>query len=378
MRIGFDAKRLFNNFTGLGNYSRNLLLNLAEYHSANDYYLYTPAVRQNTETAAILANSGFKICFPPDGSIKSLWRSFGINKQLNRDKIEIYHGLSHEIPFGKSRAKKVVTIHDLIFKVYPETYKLVDRLIYDTKFKYACKKADVVVAISECTKQDIIRYYGIPEEKIKVIYQSCHPLFYTQQTAEQLESVRNRLQLPPEFLLYVGSVIERKNLLLIAKALKELKGKTDIPLVVVGSGGAYLNKVKHFLQQEGLVNRVIWLTKLSDNTDLQALYQLAKIFIYPSIYEGFGIPLVEAMLSGTPVITSNVSCLPETVGSAGVLVSPHHPQELATRILEFLMNEDLRVESSQKALAFAQNKYDRQGLVKEMIAVYSNLIKVES
>ncbi len=372
MRIGFDAKRLYNNFTGLGNYSRNLLLNLAEFHPENDYLLYTQKIKSGEETSAMSTHSGLITKFP-DSSLKPLWRSYGIGSQLKRDGVQLFHGLSNEIPLAVKDIKKVVTIHDLIFKIYPDTYKTVDRLIYDSKFRYAAKNADKIVAISENTKNDIISYYGVPEEKIQVIYQSCHPLYYTQQTTEQLKEVKTRLELPDQFLLYVGSVIERKNLLKIVEALKVLDGGTNIPLVVVGAGGSYKTKVEDFLLNHNLQGRVTWMSKLHDNKDLQAIYQLASIFLYPSLYEGFGIPIAEALLSGTPVITSNCSCLPEAAGPHAELVDPLNASAIAAAIHNLLNDEKLRTERSENGLKYALNKYDRRALTKQMIQLYESL-----
>ncbi|MES2628731.1 MAG: glycosyltransferase family 1 protein [Bacteroidota bacterium] len=372
MKIGFDAKRLYNNFTGLGNYSRNLLLNLAEFFPRNEYVLYTSKVEKRPETEEILENPAFDTHFP-NSRLNMLWRSFGLPAQLRKEGIELYHGLSNEIPSGIKDVKTVVTIHDLIYKIYPQTYSTADRLIYDTKFAYACKHADAIVAISETTRNDIIRFYGIPEEKISVIYQSCHPMYYTRQTQAQLDEVRVRLELPKQFMLSVGSVIERKNLMLVAEALRVLRGRIDVPLIVVGSGGKYKDKVQEYLLRNNLHGQVIWMSNLSDNSDLQALYQLASVFVYPSRYEGFGIPVAEALLSGTPVITSNVSCLPEAAGPHAELIDPDSPTDLAAAIYRLLNDDALRKLRSESGLKYALRKYDRKKLTTQLMNVYKEV-----
>ncbi len=371
MNIGFDAKRLFNNFTGLGNYSRNLLLNLAEFYPEHQYHLYSPKVKQGDETATFFTGNQFTVHSP--NSFKPLWRSYGVKSCWERDELDVYHGLSNEIPFGKSSVKRVVTIHDLIFKHYPETYKAADRIIYDAKFKYACRNVDQVVAISQQTKEDIIRFYGIEEKKISVVYQSCHPLFYSNKTEEELNEVKQRLSLPDRFLLSVGSIIERKNLLLVVKALALLKPEERIPLVIVGSGGAYMEKVQAFALQAGFSDLLIWKNNLRSNTDLQALYQLSEALVYPSICEGFGIPLVEGMLSGTPVITSNVSCLPETIGEAGFKVDPADTEQLAFCLRSLLEDKTLRDTWGQKGREFALERYSRKKLTDDQMSVYFGL-----
>jgi glycosyltransferase involved in cell wall biosynthesis len=172
-RLGYDAKRLFNNFTGLGNYSRTLLRDLAAFYPDNAYFLYSPRLVKNQETQFFINSPLFNVETPPPGR-RLLWRTTGIRRELNRHRVQLYHGLSHEIPIGLNARKtpSVVTIHDLIFYHYPHQYRWADRQLYDFKFRYACQHATRIVAISEATKQDIIRFYGIPEEKISVIYQS--------------------------------------------------------------------------------------------------------------------------------------------------------------------------------------------------------------
>ena len=162
MRIGFDSKRLFNNLTGLGNYSRTLLRNLGKYYKDHEYFLYSPNLNRTQETSFFLDQEPF---YPKTSNsiFKSYWRSYSIVNQLKKDEIELYHGLSHEIPAGlkKSKIKSIVTIHDLIFKIYPKLYNYLDRKIYDQKIRYSCTQADKIIAVSNNTKSDIINLYNI-------------------------------------------------------------------------------------------------------------------------------------------------------------------------------------------------------------------------
>jgi glycosyltransferase involved in cell wall biosynthesis len=243
MNIGYDAKRAYQNCTGLGHYSRTLLASLAKFYPQNNYYLFAPKI------TGMFNTSGFKNIYPvcpshfPATSCKSLWRSSWVKQDLLKYNIDLYHGLSHEIPMGieATGIKSVVTIHDLIFERYPAQYKLVDRLIYRNKFRYACKHADKIIAISRQTKQDIIDFYKIPEEKIVVCYQSCNLQFSQTIPEEKKEALRRLYKLPESFYLCVGSIIERKNLMLVCKALKKLGG--NIPLVVIGDGSTYKQSV---------------------------------------------------------------------------------------------------------------------------------------
>lgn len=344
MRIGFDAKRAFHNGTGLGHYSRTLIRSLADTFPDHSYLLFNPTpsrsfslpwdgvVRANLEE--IRPTRGIDTLFP------SAWRSAWVKKDLKKHRIDLYHGLSHEIPRGIERTgiRTVVTIHDLIFERYPGQYSPIDIRIYRNKFRYACEKADRIIAISEQTKRDIIEFYRIPARKIRVCYQSCNPGFFQQVTEEQKQRIRVQYQLPDRFFLYVGSLIERKNLLRVIEAMPLISRDTDIPLVVIGTGGSYERLVRRKVVELGLAERVIFLsrqpaavasTSFQNAADFPAIYQMATAMIYPSVFEGFGIPVLEALASELPVITSNVSCLPEAGGPGSLLVDPFSVDSIA-------------------------------------------------
>ncbi len=374
IKIGFDAKRLYNNFTGLGNYSRTLVKNLGEFFPEDDYYLYTPQIRTDPLTDVFLKNRDYHtVCY--SGLFKSLWRSWGIRKNLHRNRIDVYHGLSHEIPLHlqKSGIRTVVTIHDLIYRTYPEMFTAIDRTIYDRKFRYACQHADKIIAISESTKRDIIRYFGTPEEKIEVIYQAIQPTFQHLQSRESSQAVVRRHQLPPDYLLYVGAINSRKNLLGIVKALQQLPADLQIPLVIVGNGRQYKEEVIRYARQNRLLDKLIFIANLHDPQELQAFYQEARIFIYPSFYEGFGLPVTEALLSKVPVITSNVSSLPEAGGPASCYVDPTQPEEMATAIASLLTNEERRQEMIEKGFIFAQEQFNARRLTEQVHRLYHRL-----
>jgi glycosyltransferase involved in cell wall biosynthesis len=363
MNIGFDAKRAYQNYTGLGNYSRTLLASLSEFYPGNNYYLFAPNI------TGLFNTSGFGNIYPvgpsqfPDTTCKSLWRSNWVKKELIEYHIDLYHGLSHEIPIGIAATgiKSVVTIHDLIFERFPKQYNPVDRFIYRNKFRYACKHADKIIAVSRQTKADLIDFYKIPAEKIDVCYQSCNPQFCNTITQEKKEAIRLLYQLPERFYLYVGSVIERKNLMLICKALKKLN--SNIPLVVIGDGGAYKKKVKKYIAENGLWDSIIFLSETpaakssefyKSSFDFPAIYQMATALIYPSMFEGFGIPVLEAMFSRLPVISSKMSCLPETGGNAALFVEISNENELAAAMQAVANDSCLRNSMIEKGIIQSQ------------------------
>ncbi len=385
MKIGFDAKRIYNNNTGLGHYSRTLVTSLAQYFPAHQYHLYTPSLSEMFD-ASTLSNIHTHV---PTGFInnafKSVWRSKNVVKDLLKDQIALFHGLSHEIPVGISETniKSVVTMHDLIFERYPNQYNKIDIAIYQKKFKYACQHADKVIAISAQTKNDLIEFYKVPTEKIKICYQSCNPIFGEQVNEDEREKVRKQYGLPANYLLYVGSVIERKNLLQICRAIKQLGTKCSLPLVVIGSGDTYKQKVQQYIAANNLQAKVIFLSdseaaknlfRFQTALDFPAIYQMASCLIYPSIFEGFGIPVLEALWSRIPVITSNVSCMPETGGDAALYVAPTSDSQMGDAILTVLNDQAKVVEMIEKGWAHAQ-KFTQEKCATEMMKTYNEVMK---
>jgi len=370
MKIGYDAKRAFLNNTGLGNYSRWLIKAMAGHYPDNEYFLYTPRVKLNSRLDFLSQFKNLITITPERKFFTSWWRSKGIIKDLQRDGIEIYHGLSHELPSGihKSGIRSVVTIHDLIFMRLPDNFGAISRRIYEAKVKYACKVADKIVAISQKTKDDIVELLGTDAAKIEVIYQSIDPIFTITQSAEQKEAVSAKYQLPQQFLLSVGTIELRKNLLLLAKALKYIN---NIPLVVVGRPTKYLDEVKQYLSTNNLTDRIIFLHDV-DFADLPAIYQLASVFIYPSRYEGFGLPVLEALNCGVPVIAATGSCLAEAGGPNGLYVSPDNDKDLAEKISLILGDDILKQNMIAQGLQYAAN-FAEDKLSAQLMQLYKNL-----
>ncbi len=366
LKIGFDGKRAVNNLTGLGNYSRFIIESLAKKFPSQQYFIYSPKVKAKLRNLPLLSLPNVKLELPK--SSKFLWRGLGIKKQLLADQIDIYHGLSHEIPFGlqQTNVKSVVTIHDLIFLRKPHYYKFIDRKIYEWKSRYACQNADRIIAISEKTKLDIIELYRIAPEKIDVVYQGCDETFKIKANSKKLAEVKNRYQLPDTFILSVGTIEERKNLNLLIEALAQ--AQTSVPMVVVGKPTPYLDKVKHTIAKHQLQNRVLFLHNVTFE-DLPEVYQLANLFVYPSFYEGFGIPIIEAINSNLPVIAATGSCLEEAGGPDSIYVSPTQPNELAKAIDNVLSDENFRQMMVSKSLAYVQ-KFNNDLVAEQVMECY--------
>ncbi|MBI9065701.1 MAG: glycosyltransferase family 4 protein [Salinivirgaceae bacterium] len=372
LKIGFDAKRLFNNFTGLGNYSRSLVSGIKKYHPENELFLFTPKIQKKEDTKPFFENT-YNIITPKSGS-KNLWRTSKCIKDIKQNELDIYHGLSHELPIGikNTKSKSLVTIHDLIYKTYPNDFSLIDRKIYDFKFRFACKHADKIIAVSNSTKQDLIKHYHLNPEKIAVCYQTCHDMFKVELNQDTLDSFLDHYNLPKEYMLYVGSIIERKNLLGIVQAIEKYKHKINIPLIVVGKGGKYLQQVKKYISDKNIENNILFLNPLN-YLHLPALYQKAKLFLYPSQYEGFGIPIIEALWSKTPVITTKSSSLPEAAGDGAYYCDPNSIDSIAAGIIKILNDESYANKLVSDGLNHIQ-QFSSERTTLELMKVYNELV----
>ena len=368
MKIGFDAKRLYNNFTGLGNYSRTTIDILTEYVPQHQYFLYTPKVTKNQVTLPYLQSAKCRTCLP-EGTMKgSLWRSYGLAADLQRDEIDLFHGLSNEIPTGlaKRGIPSVVTIHDVAFHTFKDMYRWHDRMIYHQKWKYACHHANHIIAISESTKADIIRFFEVPEEKISVIYQPVNKVYYE-------ENVKNKeLKNANPYMLYVGSVNSRKNLLGIVKAMELLPADLQIPLTIVGGGGSYKRQVEQYIAEHHMEHLFHW-TSAIDSMSLKQLYAQATLFLYPSFYEGFGLPVVEALLSGCPVLTSNTSSLPEAGGPCSLQVAPRNIEEIRDGIVRILTDDSLRRQMIEGGRQYALDKFHPETIAGQLANMYKKM-----
>ena len=380
--IGLDAKRIVRNATGLGSYGRTLVNDLLR-TAADDYLfrLYAPDEGREDLRQQVLQHPNLSFCYPQgDHSLSSFlsplsslsWRTFGIVRDLLRDGVQLYHGLSGELPVGirKRGIKTVVTIHDLIFLRHPEYYKWIDRKIYAWKFRRTLKEADLIIAISECTKRDIIHYGHVPEEKIRLVYQSCSTWFKQHVGDDQRQKVNARYELPNRYVIHVGTIEERKNILLAVQALPLLP--EDLHLVVVGRQKPYAQQVLSEARRLGVDTRLHLLQGVP-NADLPALYQMAEACVYPSRYEGFGIPIIEAIQSGLPVVACTGSCLEEAGGPSCLYVSPDDPEAFASALLQVLKGaegREARILQSQEYV----RRFEGTDVASQVLAIYEELL----
>ena len=371
MIIGFDAKRIVRNGTGLGSYSRTLVNNLiVQCPEDTELRLYAPD--KGIDALRNQIKSGVTWCYPSLFSplMKPYWRSHGIVNDLKRDGVEVFHGLSGELPIGLRKAgiKGVVTIHDLIFLRHPEWYNPVDVMFYKWKFHKTLKEATKIIAISECTKRDIIHYGDIDPERIEIIYQSFSPQFKQNSSpqnntaSEENSSLFTLNSSLKRYILSVGTVEERKNLGLAVKALDYLPD--NVHLVAVGRQTDYAKSLpKH--------PRLHLMGQLPIE-ELTALYDGAEAFVYPSRYEGFGIPIIEAISRGLPVVACTGSCLEEAGGPDSIYVDPDDAQAMANAIKSVLKgapDREQRIERSKEYI----KRFEGNDVAAQVMQLYQNL-----
>ncbi|MGB7395164.1 MAG: glycosyltransferase family 1 protein [Pricia sp.] len=369
MKIGFDAKRIFHNSTGLGNYGRDAIRILHRYTSIEKFVLYNTAP-SNVDRLDIHPKMYIKY---PKGwfwkKFSALWRLGPVTKQIKKDKVDIFHGLTGELPAGlkKNKIATVVTMHDLIFLTHPHFYSFFDRIIYTKKFQYAADHADRIIAISEQTKRDAVRYLKADPKKITVVYQGCNNAYKKEYNQELQAKVREKYGLPKEFVLNVGTLQERKNALTLVKAING----TDYHLVLVGSEKKYAHKIHGYIAENRLQPQITFLKNVGID-DLAVIYQLATIFCYPSICEGFGIPIIEALFSKTAVITSKGGCFPEAGGPDSVYVEALNADALREEIRHLFEYPDRRKEIEEKGYKFVQ-KFSDEDVANNLYNVYKSV-----
>lgn len=376
INLAFDAKRFFQNSTGLGNYSRTLIINLFKYQPLLfKTFLFSPL---SSENSSYLPEKHSPNIVRPRWYQYFFWRTFGVPKDCKKHSIHIYHGLSNELPveFVKNpNIKWVVTIHDIAFLYYKMDYSFFDRIIHFQKIRYCCQKADVVIAVSEYTKIDICKKFNLPPEKVKVVYQTVNDNFKKTYTKVDFQQVVNIYRLPNQYFLSVGTITARKNLLSALKAWRALPTEYQWPFLIIGKPNRrYIKKIKAELDlfKEIYSKKIIF--RNVANEHLPIVYQNAEVFIYPSYFEGFGIPVLEALYSGIPVITSKTTSLPEVGGPGAYLVDPANSEEIKEGILFYMQHREQRDLAVKKGLEHIQ-KFDAQAVTDKLVHVYQSLLQ---
>jgi glycosyltransferase involved in cell wall biosynthesis len=385
MTIGFDAKRIVRNSTGLGSYGRTLIGDLAR-HESLSLRLYAPDAGRDDLRRQVPSSADVVFCYPSPSWLpyyRQWWRRRGVVGDLVRDGVQLYHGLSGELPVGLRRhgLRSVVTIHDLIFLRHPEFYHWLDTQIYAAKFRQAVREADHIIAISECTKRDIIELGAVDEQRISVIYQSYAPRFKMTDNEMQAASTTDNaagitasqlpFRLPRRYVLSVGSIERRKNTMLALKALHYLP--EEVSLVLVGRHTPYTDELTEYAAAHDLGQRLLVLHGVSDD-QLPAVYAGAETFVYPSVYEGFGIPIIEAVGCGLPVVACTGSCLEEAGGPDALYVRPDDVEGMANAIRQTLRGADGRQQRIERSRRYIR-RFEGRDVAAQVIDLYRRLLQ---
>src|SRR2546427_1879194 len=346
VRIGIDARKLHD--FGIGTYIRNLLRQLARLDRETEFVVFC---RPDDREALTSLGDNFRP-FPERPANYSVAEQLSIPLALRREGITLFHAPHYVLP-PLVRCRSVVTIHDCIHLMFPQYLPSRLALQYArTSIALAARRAARVMTVSESSKRDILRFVDVQPEKIDVIYNAYDERFTIEPAEEDVVRVRERFQLQDEFVLYAGNVKPHKNLERLIEAFDLVRGRglDHLKLVLIGDEISKYAALRRAVHQHHLHKHVRFLGYMPHET-LAVMYRLAGVFVFPSLYEGFGLPPLEAMASGTPVVTSNVSSLPEVAGDAAVLVDPYDPEAIADPIYRLLTHEALRRGVRRKGIA---------------------------
>ena len=350
MKVAIDARKLHD--FGIGTYIRNLLRHLARIDRESEFVLLTAEADLGVAEAL---GPNFRTVLEPSPNY-SIREQIHVPWVLRRERPDVFHAPHYILPTAVG-CRSVVTIHDCIHLMFPQY--LPDRAAYAYargSMWNAVRKADRILTVSEASKRDILRFFNVPPGKIEVVPNAIDERFWNVPTEEEIASVRERYQLAHRYVLYVGNIKPHKNLVRLIEAfsgLRQLEGFDDVKLLIIGDQISKLPALRRAVHSHKLHKQVRFLGYLSDDS-LAILYSLASVFVFPSLYEGFGLPPLEAMACGAPVVTSNVSSLPEVTGDAAVLVDPENVESIVDGMRRVLSDPELAQEMRKKGLVRAR------------------------
>ena len=376
MRIGIDGKVIASRAGGIGtsalNLVRSCLRTAAEHYPHMEFVIFTGP---HTCSAAIHGtNCTLDTRFQGiDSSVLRLL--LFIPRGLRAQRIDIFHGLDHiGVPPLAKVGRYVATIHDMIPLLWPQWVTHKHRLVVTAAYYRLRHQADFVITPSEATKADVVNHLQMDPQQIAVIPWGCDARFQPGGDPEHFAAVQQRYRLPAQYLLFVGTLEPRKNLTTLLHAYAMLRAEgcgKDLKLVVAGRTGWLYADIFDTVKTLALDEEVIF-TGFVDDEDLPDLYRGARLFVFPSLYEGFGLPILEAMASGVPVITSATASMPEVAGDAAILVDPHDPEAIAAGIARVLAEDRLRQAMIEQGLARAR-RFTWDSVAQQTLALYTAL-----
>jgi glycosyltransferase involved in cell wall biosynthesis len=370
MKIAIDARSIERKMTGIGRYLYDILDGIPEFDNKNEYILFstTPLkdINKNFYNNIVLKNLSInKKLFSP------FWLNNILGNYLQKNNFNVFFSPNNLCPLKlNQKIKKIITIHDIMFKFDKSYYSFFYRNYLNVMLKKSINVSDKIITISQNSKRDILKYYDVNEAKIAVIYRASNPKFkYRALNEFDSKSLKIKYGLSDNFVLYVGLIENRKNISAILKIADNCTSrKKNLKFVLIGRAGYGFKKIKKEIDEHR--ENVIYLDFVSDE-DLPFLYNMAKVFIFPSFYEGFGLPVLEAMQSGLPVITSNLSSLPEIVKDYGVMHAPDDIDNFSKSILDLLNDNNKYKESCLRAIK-GSSRFNQADLVKSHIQIFTN------
>jgi glycosyltransferase involved in cell wall biosynthesis len=374
MRIGIDARSVLKQRTGVGNYTYNLIKNLSRIDRENSYILFYSHHKNVRSAIPKFDNPNFQSKFIrfPNKLLNLMWGTLRIPKiDWLVGEVDVYHSPNYNLNM-LGKGKSLMTIHDLNFFAYRKYSISSARWHYAFKIKSYARQVDAITVVSESTKREVLRYLEVPEAKVHVVYNGYSPIFRPLEQSENTRRILEKYNIKGKFILFVGTLEPRKNIQGLIRAYHQCKAKDDFLLVLAGGKGW---KYKHFfrlVENLKLENRVVFTWYVPD-TELPALYNQASVFVYPSLYEGFGIPPLEAMACGLPVIVSNTTSMPEVVGDAGVYVDPNDVEQISHSIDTVLSDDQLRNSMKEKGLERAEG-FSWEKTAREILGLYQKLV----
>ena len=363
MRIGIDARLVYYSQAGIGQYILHLVNSLAEIDRENEYVL----LQSRKDETTILEQPNFRRVSLWTPSHHRLER-YALNVELMRLGLDVLHSPDF-IPPHRPSCRSVITVHDLAFLLYPH-FLTKESARYYGHIDEAVRWTDHIIAVSQSTRRDTIQHLGVPEDKITVVHEAANPIFRPIDRQEARDQVRDRHGVDAPFVLFVSTIEPRKNVPTLLRAMWQLIEcyKEEVHLVLAGGKGWLFEDAFAVVDELDLDGRVHFVGRVTSE-ELLSLYNAAELLAHPAFYEGFGLPPLEAMACGLPVIASNVASLPEVVGDAGLLIDPHDIDELTVAMWRILNDPDLRQELIDKGQRQAA-RFSWERAARETLEIY--------
>jgi glycosyltransferase involved in cell wall biosynthesis len=371
MRVGINASKYFDINTGVGRYTHNLCNFISKGKDGNDYYFYLPGRNSTCWKNMNGTQSGEQGPFMQSNALRILWEQILLPFKVRNDMLDLFHYTDHAMSLVQRRYPVVITVHDIAYIRFPDLLNKTRQVYKKYILSLSIKKADVIITDSHSTKRDIIEFFKVDEKKVKVIHLGVESRFHP---ISNVEGYRTRNNLPTKMILNIGTLEPRKNVVTLIKAFKKLqeRGQKDYVLVIAGEKGWLYKRIFEEIRSSGMEQSIRLLGVVRDE-ELPLLYNCADLFVYPSLYEGFGLPPLEAMACGVPIITSNTSSLPEVVGNAGIMVDPNDIESLSDGMYRVLGDKELKHRMSRDGLKRSK-MFTWEKTVNDVIEIYKNVL----